>query len=427
MPTRKDQAPPDLKYFKPIRKVTAAAGERDAPRRDRRRGIHDAPNVPFRRSHHCHRPVIPGRAFARARIHSPRISQTIPNKGYGFLGSGLAAGPAMTPLGRTVARAPRRRDRPICLNRRKSIFGMEGKDRRIAASAMDRVSRAAPISEVGCHVEIPQDRYPRRQWAPPCSCSAPCLGHAQVGPGVGPGGGQQVAPQLGPHGTTTPSVETYRQLELLGKILTLCGPTMLDKPDDGSFSPRPSTASSARSIRTPATWMRRAIATCRRPPAASSAASACRSNMEDGVLKVVSPIDDTPAAKAGILAGDVITQVDDTPVKGLTPDSGGGKDARSARHRGSARDRAQGAGGAAQSHPDPADHPGLDGAPVARGWRRRLCPAHAVQQPGRGRDQEGDRGADGKTPPEQFKATFSTCATIPAGCWIRRSGSPARS
>jgi len=41
-------------------------------------------------------------------------------------------------------------------------------------------------------------------------------------------------------------------------------------------------------------------------------------NMEDGLLKVVSPIDDTPAAKAGILAGDVISQVDGAPVKGLT-------------------------------------------------------------------------------------------------------------
>jgi carboxyl-terminal processing protease len=41
-------------------------------------------------------------------------------------------------------------------------------------------------------------------------------------------------------------------------------------------------------------------------------------NMEDGLLKVVSPIDDTPAAKAGILAGDIITEVDGTPIKGLT-------------------------------------------------------------------------------------------------------------
>src|SRR6266446_2193057 len=41
-------------------------------------------------------------------------------------------------------------------------------------------------------------------------------------------------------------------------------------------------------------------------------------NMEDGLLKVVSPIDDTPAARAGILAGDVIDQVDGAPVKGLS-------------------------------------------------------------------------------------------------------------
>jgi len=40
--------------------------------------------------------------------------------------------------------------------------------------------------------------------------------------------------------------------------------------------------------------------------------------MEDGFVKVVSPIDDTPAAKAGMLAGDLIIRLDDTPVKGLT-------------------------------------------------------------------------------------------------------------
>ena len=40
--------------------------------------------------------------------------------------------------------------------------------------------------------------------------------------------------------------------------------------------------------------------------------------MEDGFVKVVSPIDDTPAQRAGMLAGDLITQVDGEPVKGLT-------------------------------------------------------------------------------------------------------------
>jgi carboxyl-terminal processing protease len=40
--------------------------------------------------------------------------------------------------------------------------------------------------------------------------------------------------------------------------------------------------------------------------------------MEDGLIKVVTPIDDTPAAKAGLRAGDIITQLDNDPVQGLT-------------------------------------------------------------------------------------------------------------
>src|SRR6187401_2686018 len=40
--------------------------------------------------------------------------------------------------------------------------------------------------------------------------------------------------------------------------------------------------------------------------------------MEDGLIKVVAPIDDTPAAKAGIMANDIITKLDDEQVQGLT-------------------------------------------------------------------------------------------------------------
>src|SRR5262249_34987573 len=39
--------------------------------------------------------------------------------------------------------------------------------------------------------------------------------------------------------------------------------------------------------------------------------------MEDGLIKVVAPIDDTPAAKAGIMANDIITHLDDEPGQGL--------------------------------------------------------------------------------------------------------------
>ena len=41
-------------------------------------------------------------------------------------------------------------------------------------------------------------------------------------------------------------------------------------------------------------------------------------SMENGFVKVVSPIDDTPAQRAGIKAGDLIVRLDDKPVKGMT-------------------------------------------------------------------------------------------------------------
>lgn len=40
--------------------------------------------------------------------------------------------------------------------------------------------------------------------------------------------------------------------------------------------------------------------------------------MEDGFVKVISPIDDTPAERAGVEAGDLIIRLDDTPVKGMS-------------------------------------------------------------------------------------------------------------
>jgi len=42
--------------------------------------------------------------------------------------------------------------------------------------------------------------------------------------------------------------------------------------------------------------------------------------MEDGYVKVISPIEDSPAHKAGLKAGDLITRLDSTPVKGMTLD-----------------------------------------------------------------------------------------------------------
>src|SRR6266702_334202 len=41
-------------------------------------------------------------------------------------------------------------------------------------------------------------------------------------------------------------------------------------------------------------------------------------SMENGLVKVVSPIDDTPAAHAGLKPGDLITHLDGEPIQGMT-------------------------------------------------------------------------------------------------------------
>jgi carboxyl-terminal processing protease len=40
--------------------------------------------------------------------------------------------------------------------------------------------------------------------------------------------------------------------------------------------------------------------------------------MEDGFVKVIAPIDETPADRAGVKAGDLIIRLDETPVKGMS-------------------------------------------------------------------------------------------------------------
>ncbi|QDQ28874.1 S41 family peptidase [Chitinimonas arctica] len=48
-------------------------------------------------------------------------------------------------------------------------------------------------------------------------------------------------------------------------------------------------------------------------------------NAEDGLVRVISPIEDTPAAKAGVKAGDYIMKIDDVPVRGMSLNDAVGK------------------------------------------------------------------------------------------------------
>ena len=59
---------------------------------------------------------------------------------------------------------------------------------------------------------------------------------------------------------------------------------------------------------------------------------------EEGLIKVVAPIDETPAAKAGIMANDIITHINEEPVQNLTLNQAVDKKTRPREHQ----DQAQG-------------------------------------------------------------------------------------
>ena len=64
--------------------------------------------------------------------------------------------------------------------------------------------------------------------------------------------------------------------------------------------------------------------------------------MENGVVKVVSPIEDTPASRAGLMSGDLITHLDKEQILGLTLAGSRREDARSGQFPHHADDRAEG-------------------------------------------------------------------------------------
>src|SRR5215470_5062180 len=124
--------------------------------------------------------------------------------------------------------------------------------------------------------------------------------------------------QPGPTGTSAPSAEISRQLELLGKILSIVRSDYVDKPDDEKLVAA-AIDGIVKSLDPHSSYMdAKSYRDMQTTTSGQFGGLGMKVNMEDGLLKVVSPIDDTPAARAGILAGDVIDQVDGAPVKGLT-------------------------------------------------------------------------------------------------------------
>ncbi len=114
------------------------------------------------------------------------------------------------------------------------------------------------------------------------------------------------------------AADTYRQLSLFGDVFERVRSDYVEKPDDSKLvelaingmlaglDPH-SSYMDAKSFRDMQIQTR-----------GEFGGLGIEVTMEDGLIKVVSPIDETPAAKAGILANDIISHIDDEPVQGLT-------------------------------------------------------------------------------------------------------------
>ncbi len=101
---------------------------------------------------------------------------------------------------------------------------------------------------------------------------------------------------------------------------------------------------------------------------------------EDQLIKVVTPIDDTPASKAGILSGDIISAIDGESVQGITLNQAVDKMRGAVNTVGQSHDSAWTQQGQAGRQAHPRRHPDQVGPLPQGGRRHRLHPHHAIQR-----------------------------------------------
>ena len=113
------------------------------------------------------------------------------------------------------------------------------------------------------------------------------------------------------------AAQTYRELELFGKAFDVVRQDYVEKPDDKKLIA--SAINGMVSELDPhSNYMdARSFSDMQAETSGQFGGLGMQVTMENGRVKVVSPIDDTPAAKAGILAGDIITRIDDQVIAGL--------------------------------------------------------------------------------------------------------------
>jgi carboxyl-terminal processing protease len=114
------------------------------------------------------------------------------------------------------------------------------------------------------------------------------------------------------------NADTYAQLNLLGEVFERVRTDYVEKPDDAKLVEGAINGMVA-SLDPHSRYMNdKAWHEMQETTSGEFGGLGIEVTMEDGLVKVVSPIDDTPAAKAGIMSGDLITYIDGEAVQGLS-------------------------------------------------------------------------------------------------------------
>jgi carboxyl-terminal processing protease len=118
------------------------------------------------------------------------------------------------------------------------------------------------------------------------------------------------------YSATPGNSEIYRQLDLFGDVLERVRSDYVEKPDDGMLIE--SAINGMLSALDPhsAYLNRKSFTDMQVQTKGEFGGLGIEVTMEQGFVKVVSPIDDTPAAKAGLLANDLITHLDGDQISG---------------------------------------------------------------------------------------------------------------
>src|SRR6478752_7712505 len=109
------------------------------------------------------------------------------------------------------------------------------------------------------------------------------------------------------------AADTYRQLNLFGDVFERVRSDYVEKPDDSKLV-ESAINGMLQGLDPHSSYMdSKSFRDMQVQTRGEFGGLGIEVTMEDGLIKVVSPIDDTPAAKAGILSNDVITHLDNEP------------------------------------------------------------------------------------------------------------------